>query len=322
MSREIAIALDQFFRPQPGGVATYARGLVRGLEGLRDETLQLVGVTPAGRARQSIDVLGLSTVSAPLPVEVLTRAWAHVALGVPRSSDVVHATSLAGPFSGGRPTARHSLAVHDLLWRDEPTSSTRRGVRFHESRLDLLRRREDVRVITTAPGLRSRLLADGFSADRLFVSRFGVDDDDVAPAPTDEVRALLAAHGVAGGFTLYAGTREPRKNLDRLVTAHESATRRARELGPLVLVGPEGWGSVEVGSAVVLGEVSRSLLKGLFRDATVVAYVPRAEGFGLPPVEALHQGARVVAAPRPRAWRTTARSSLSRRSTPTRSSPD
>lgn len=36
-------------------------------------------------------------------------------------------------------------------------------------------------------------------------------------------------------------------------------------------------------------------LKGLYRDASVVAYVPRAEGFGLPPVEALHEGSRVVA---------------------------
>jgi len=33
----------------------------------------------------------------------------------------------------------------------------------------------------------------------------------------------------------------------------------------------------------------------IYRDATVVAYVPRAEGWGLPPVEALAQGSRVVA---------------------------
>jgi len=36
-------------------------------------------------------------------------------------------------------------------------------------------------------------------------------------------------------------------------------------------------------------------LKGLYRDATVFAYVAVAEGWGLPPVEALHAGTRVVA---------------------------
>jgi glycosyltransferase involved in cell wall biosynthesis len=66
------------------------------------------------------------------------------------------------------------------------------------------------------------------------------------------------------------------------------------ELGPLVFVGPAGWGNVETSDAVVLGMVSRELLLGLYREATLVAYVPRAEGFGLPPVEALRAGTRVV----------------------------
>jgi len=44
-----------------------------------------------------------------------------------------------------------------------------------------------------------------------------------------------------------------------------------------------------------VGLVSRELLLGLYRDATVVAYVPLAEGWGLPPVEALNVGTRVVA---------------------------
>ncbi len=45
----------------------------------------------------------------------------------------------------------------------------------------------------------------------------------------------------------------------------------------------------------MIGRVTRELLRGLYRDATVVAYVPRNEGWGLPPVEALTQGSRVVA---------------------------
>jgi glycosyltransferase involved in cell wall biosynthesis len=83
--------------------------------------------------------------------------------------------------------------------------------------------------------------------------------------------------------------------LERLAQAHAVASSITSELGALVLVGPPGWGDVDSGDAVALGLVSRSLLQGLYRDATVFAYVPRAEGWGLPPVEALHAGARVVA---------------------------
>jgi glycosyltransferase involved in cell wall biosynthesis len=109
------------------------------------------------------------------------------------------------------------------------------------------------------------------------------------------VRELLGEHGVKGPFTLYVGTREPRKNLERLVTAHREARATHPELGPLVVVGPSGWGGVDLPDAVVLGLVSRAMLKGLYRAATLFAYVPRAEGWGLPPMEALHEGCRVVA---------------------------
>ncbi|MGC2484951.1 MAG: glycosyltransferase [Acidimicrobiales bacterium] len=294
MSLEVSVSLDQFYRPQPGGIATYVRGLIKGLASLGNDSPHLTGITPTGTPRQPLDDLAIRTVSAMLPVGLLTRAWAYWTPGVPGRSDVVHGTSLAGPYRGGTANAVHSLALHDLLWRDEPQASTSRGIRFHEHRLALLRRRGDVRVIVTAPGLRERLIAEGFAPERLYESRFGVDDDDVAPESAESVAALLRGHGVEGPYTLYAGTREPRKNLERLVAAHTSARARHDELGPLVVVGPEGWGSVDLAESIVLGEVSRAMLKALLRESAVVAYVPRAEGFGLPPVEALHQGARVV----------------------------
>jgi glycosyltransferase involved in cell wall biosynthesis len=295
VARNVSITLDQFYRPQPGGIATYVRGLVRGLSSLHDESLRLVGITPVGSPRQSIDDLSLRRVSAMLPVQLLTRVWAYSTPGVPGSSDVIHATSVAGPYRGGKAGAVHSLAVHDLLWRDEPSAGTPRGIRFHEKRFQLLRRREDVRVILTAPGLFERLVAEGFARERLHQVRLGVDDDNVESESEAHVRARLVERGVSGPFTLYAGTREPRKNLERLIAAHAAARSRHEDLGPLVLVGPAGWGSVESADAVVLGTVERATLKGLYRDASVVAYVPLAEGFGLPPVEALHQGSRVVA---------------------------
>jgi glycosyltransferase involved in cell wall biosynthesis len=268
---------------------------VRGLASLHNESLLVTGVAPTGSPHQSIDDLELKRVTAPVRVELLTRLWSRWPLGVPRSSDVVHATSLAGPYRGGAKLAVNSLALHDLLWRDEPSASTPRGIRFHEERLQLLRRRGDVRVILTAPGLVGRLVAEGFAPERLHEVRLGVDDDNVVPDSEDLIRAFLLERGVKGPFTLYVGTMEPRKNLERLISAHAAAVVHYGDLGTLVLVGPTGWGSVDSADAVVLGVVERSILKGLYRDASVVAYVPRAEGWGLPPVEALHAGARVVA---------------------------
>jgi glycosyltransferase involved in cell wall biosynthesis len=200
---------------------------------------------------------------------------------------------MAGPFAGA--SQYQTVALHDLLWRDEPQATTPRGARFHESRLRYLLEREDIRLLTSSPLLPDRLRALGVAQERIFPVRLGVDDAGVVPATTMAVHHALAAAGVRGPFTLHAGTREPRKNTALLVAAHRLARAQEPELGPLVFVGPDGWGAAPTGDAVVLGPVSRELLLGLYREATVVAYVPRAEGFGLPPVEALRAGTRVVA---------------------------
>lgn len=293
MSRLIAVSVDQLARRQPGGIGSYVQGLVRGLHEV-DPALELVGVGP--RVTQPIvTALPMRYRAVGLPEAVLTRAWRWRGLGVPADADVVHATSMAGPFDAPRRRTVRSAALHDLLWRDEPSATTKAGAAFHEARLGYLRRRGDIRILASSPLLHERLVADGFDAARLHRVRLGVDEHGVSPSSRDRIVGLLAAAGVNGPFTLHAGTREPRKNVERLLVAHDEARRQAPELGPLVLVGPEGWGAVGTGSAVVLGLVDRADLLGLYREAAVVAYVPRAEGWGLPPVEALNAGTRVVA---------------------------
>ncbi len=292
MKRVLSIGIDQLYRAHPGGIGTYVRGLLSGLHELGD-AYDVVGVAPRERLSDE-DQLPARIHHTNVPLSLLTRLWPLFPLGVAREAEIVHATSLAGPFAGGASDALHSVAVHDLLWRDEPDASTRRGRAFHEKRLGLLVRRRDIRVFTTSPDLGDRLVQLGIHAQRIHFVRLGVDDTGVA-ASTDDVAALLARYGVHGAFTFYAGTREPRKNLVRLVEAHRLARAKDQRLGPLVLAGTGGWGNVNTQDAVVLGRVERAELLGLYRDAAVVAYVALAEGWGLPPVEALHAGARVVA---------------------------
>ncbi|HET8990861.1 MAG TPA: glycosyltransferase [Acidimicrobiales bacterium] len=293
MTRTVAVTLDQLYRPQPGGIATYVVGLLDGLSALGDPDWRVVGVVPRGPEPVELAARALERSRAALTVRALTRVWDRIALGVPRGADVVHATTLAGPYGGGARGARHCVALHDLLWRDQPDAFGAVGRRFHESRLRAIRGRGDLRVVTTAPGLAARLEAEGFERSRLFESRLGVDLDGPA-APPEEVAAVLREAGVEGRYVLYAGTREPRKNLARLAEAHRRARGDVPGLGVLVLVGPAGWGEAPAG-AVVLGRVERRILRGLIRDAQCLAYVPLAEGFGLPPIEALALGTPVVA---------------------------
>ena len=285
--RHVAISVDQLRRPQPGGIGTYVRGLLEGMRDHVDEWLvQEVGPPPTSGARWS-------AVGEKLRGRFYVERWTNSDYGVRNPVNVIHATSLAGPFGPVRTDVIRSVTLQDFLWRDEPQTSTERGRTFHESRFQLVRARGDIRIFVTTSEMRDRVLAEGVASERVFRVTLGLDHAHGADSTT--ATALLAAHGVLGPFTLCFGTIEPRKNLERLVAAHAIARAANPELGPLVLVGPRGWGDVDTKDAVVLGALARSALNGLITLASAVAYVPLAEGWGLPPLEALHWGARVVA---------------------------
>ena len=292
---EIALTLDQLRRASPGGIGTYVRGLVRGLSTLSADVtsgVDLVGVIPSGPAPTDLDPLNLHLRTLALPERICTQLWGWWAYGIPSSADVVHATSMAGPFAGGRRDAVHSVLVHDLLWRDYPELATRRGARFHEARLARIATRESLRVLVTSAPLADALVDAGVHRERVHVVRLGVERYE---EPIDRARVLSdsrvgAIVGPDGHYCVAVGTIQPRKNLERLIAAHTRARQVQPELGPLLLVGARGWGAVDTTGAYELGALDDATVRALVHCARVTAYVALEEGWGLPPVEALGEG--------------------------------
>jgi len=115
----------------------------------------------------------------------------------------------------------------------------------------------------------------------------GCDDppDDVRPRPW------------ARPYVLYVGNRRPHKNLATLVAAW-SQLPAERPLD-LVLSGPPDdalRAARGPGEVVFLGELGDEALRGWYAGAAAYAHPALREGFGLPMLEAMRAGARVVAA--------------------------
>ena len=314
----VLLAVEQLRREVPGGIGRYAVGLLDGLRELDAEEhaatrstplVSLLVSRPGGRRRRDRDPLApwqLPIRASRLPGPLLTRAWDHGLARAPRGFDVVHAVSLAAPpvrrevGPDGRRRPALSITVHDVAWRLFPEATTPRGRSWHEAALR--------RALGTADGLlapseavAAELVEAGAAADTVTVVPLGSDH---LPEP-DQVTtgALLRRHGITGEFLLSAGTVEPRKNLDRLFAAYALVRPELPEPWPLVVVGPQGWGTAPLSAAgpgvpegvVMVGEVSDGVLAALYQRARLFAYVPLTEGYGLPPVEAMTYGAPVVA---------------------------
>lgn len=289
------VVVEQLRMPVPGGIGTYARGLLGGLAAMgpdAPEVTLLASRPPKGP--DPLEDFGLDLETPRLGSQLLRRAWARGLATAPDTTDVVHATSLAFP-----PTRRPlSVAVHDLLWRDPANGHSARGRRWHEAGLARAAKTARVFVVPSVP-VAEVLMESGLSAGLIEVVAEGCDHL-VAP-DLEATHRLLGQLGVSGEFLLSVGTLEPRKNLARLFQAYSLARPRLPEPWPLVVVGPKGWGDTpdRVPGVILAGKVSDEVLSGLYARARTAVYVPLEEGFGLPAVEAMTVGTPVVASPIP-----------------------
>lgn len=125
------------------------------------------------------------------------------------------------------------------------------------------------------------------------------------PRSPDALREALARHGLQpGGYSLFVGTIEPRKNIVSLLDAYSRLPLALRQRWPLILTGYHGWRSEAIhdriaqaqqqGWAHYLGFVASADLPLLFAGARLFTFPSHYEGFGLPVLEAMSSGVPVV----------------------------
>ena len=297
---DVVLVVEQLRRGVAGrtsGIGTYTLGLLQGLDELGEQAprITLHASRPPRGERDPLAEHGHPVVASPLPSQALTRAWDRGLVGTPGRADVVHATSLAFPSIAKSPPL--TVMVHDVAWREIPEAYPRRGRRWHEAALQ--RAIAGARTLLVPAAVAAdALVAAGAPASRVEVVTEGADH--LPPADVDGAQRILDRIGVREGYLLTVSTLQPRKNLRRLLQAYERARPELPEPWPLVVVGAAGWGDQippnEIPHGVVLaGEVRGAELAGLYRRARCLAFVPLAEGFGLPPVEAMRECTPVVA---------------------------
>lgn len=300
---DVLVVVEQLRRAVAGrtsGIGTYTLGLLQGLAALGDDAPRIaLHASRSPAAPDPLAVHGHPVIASWLPGPLLTRAWDRGMLGAPGGRDVVHATSLAFPAPAR--SAPLSVMVHDLAWREVPEAYPPRGRRWHEAALQRAVAGGRL-LLVPARSTADALVAAGAPPARVEVVEEGADH--LPAADVAGARRILDRLGVRDGFLLTVGTLQPRKNLPRLLEAYERARPELPEPWPLVVVGPAGWGDALPPSSIphgvlLSGEVRGAELAGLYRLARCLAFVPLAEGFGLPPVEAMRECTPVVASPVP-----------------------
>jgi glycosyltransferase involved in cell wall biosynthesis len=227
--------------------------------------------------------------------------WEQTVL--PRAARSRHSVLWSPANAGPIRHARHVVTLHDVFAIDYPQWVSRRYHWLNRLLLPRLSRRAHG-ILTVSAYSRDRIASVlGVAPTKIRVVYNGVDDA-MRPADASRIRDARERYGLPADYLLALGSLEPRKNLHAVVAAWDQLPSGNRPA--LVIVGAPGAervfgkaialdGAMSRAGLLHLGYVDDADLPALYSGCAAFVHAAFAEGFGLPPLEALCCGAPVIA---------------------------
>lgn len=252
-----------------------------------------------------VDAPGAHSPLSALSREEAVALWENIRAGkapLPGEPDIVHANSYQAPPVGN---ARLVFTVYDVSFWVHPEFTTD-GNRLHcqEGVFAALQRADGFIFISESSRREFERILPGWLESNGKPSAVTL----LGPRERQSDASAGATGTTADGFWLAVGTLEPRKNYETLLDALDLYWSRSAWPVPLRIAGGGGWKSDALkahlatleaaGRVERLGYVSDADLLGLYASAQALIFPSWHEGFGLPVLEALGQGAPVICSDR------------------------
>ncbi len=290
------------------GVSRYTANLVRALAD--DPTMELSLFGSSFRQRDVLQKAAKRLVAQarhqakvviqPIPPKLQEIAWNTMGINPVHAAlpgiEVFHSWDWIQPPDKDIPLVS---TIHDLAILKYPETAHPHILRAHQASWQKLKERgaEIIAISRATKADVIELLQYPPEKVHVVYEALPTEMKMVAEALSEEQYDVIKEHlELTRPYILFVGTREPRKNVIRLIKAWEPLAKDF----DLLIAGEQGWDDTAQFTSNAhlrfLGRVSDQQLVVLYSEASVFAYPCLYEGFGLPILEAFYYGTPVLTA--------------------------
>ncbi len=274
------------------GTAVYVNNLIRAIQSIHPGDLEVIpvrGPDPNPGKKTLFRALNLAS-------ELL---WLHVRLPrflKKRNIDLLHMPAMTSPLYSSCPVV---VTIHDAHFITHPQARDQLWLTYFRLAVRATVKRASLLLADSKAAALELEKHLGADREKIRVVYLGATRREILPA--DEQFGLEYAP-----FLLYTGATMLHKNVHTLVEAFAGLVRQpAFSQYNLIIAGVPAEGHNLVLEAIsrngledkvhFIGYISESKLAALFTNASLFVFPSKAEGFGLPPLEAMSHGTAVAA---------------------------
>ena len=189
--------------------------------------------------------------------------------------------------------AKSLTIIYDLIPWLYPETLHPKIISTHKRRMRWVKKEAEEIIAISQSTKRDLVNIVGINEKKITIVYPGLDQARFCPQSQTKINQVKKKYQLKN-YILALGTREPRKNFARVISAFEQLENNNQQLA---IVGKYGWGK-EVktpnSKIKILGYVPDEDLPSLYSGAKVFVYPSLYEGFGMPVVEAQACGCPVI----------------------------
>ncbi|MFA5770207.1 MAG: glycosyltransferase family 1 protein [Patescibacteria group bacterium] len=197
--------------------------------------------------------------------------------------------------------------VHDLTWKLFPEYHEERIIKAHEKKLEKTIKYQDI-IIVDSQSTKNDLIKfyPDVQQNKIHIIYPGIAEEFKLINDKNKTEQVLTKYSILNTkYLLYVGAIEPRKNLVRSIEVFNELIKDAKFSDfKFIIAGRAGWKNEDVfksikrlnleDKVIFTGFVEDEDLPYLYNAANLTVYLSSYEGFGLPPLESLACGTKVI----------------------------